>query len=202
MNTAIFCIMLWCSPQFERQNWKMQPDHVQKSWRQEAEDRAATLWDVWCWHKTTLPQAIRKEIQEVRSTHVPSLFQQHSWHVLQHLSVSVRAQPGVIVVQGPIVCSQFINFLFTDGTAWGIWRPWKPCKKGLQQSVPRSRSVLLRHRCADFDLTEWPPQFCLRLSEVVEAVQASSTPRAEARLQSSSWLNVQVDMAIFSGRNF
>ena len=39
-------------------------------------------------------------------------------------------------------------FVFTDVTVWGIWRPWKPCKKGSQQSVQRSRSVLLRHRCA------------------------------------------------------
>eukprot|EP00434_Breviolum_minutum_P014309 symbB.v1.2.012617.t1/scaffold874.1/size155782/11 len=52
-----------------------QRDHAEKSWRQEAE-------------------AIRKEIQEVRATHVPSLFQQHmkAMKAMQEGLAAVRAE--------------------------------------------------------------------------------------------------------------
>lgn len=79
-----------------------QRDHAEKSWRQEAE-------------------AIRKEIQEVRSTHVPSLFQ-------QHMKAMKAMQEGLAAVRAEVK----------------------------------------------------------KLSEVVEAVQASSTPRAEAQADGSS----------------
>lgn len=80
-----------------------QRDHAEKSWRQEAE-------------------AIRKEIQEVRSTHVPSLFQ-------QHMKAMKAMQEGLAAVRAEVK----------------------------------------------------------KLSEVVEAVQASSsTPRAEAQANGSS----------------